>query len=463
MSVDSAQSSRSVERYLSDGCALVAFLLPLKLSFTYIALIPLILAWLLTKGSLLPRILSSSAAAPITAPLGFFMLVATLSAPSGLSLSHSIPSLISLVFFALTIPVFAESAQPMRVAAALIAGQTVAAIHSFFDATFPNSLPRTFLGKVTESGQLAITVLVALGMLIAWRRALTKQPDTSPLVSRYACVPFGIATALASALIALGFRTEAALPWTTTLTLSLLVVICLWLVASSVRRSARPASLAILLSTAQLPLLLCALIVNLKRGPWLGVLVGGSLFFLIYARKFVLIALLGACSLFVALPPVQQRLLDSYEHFTISGGRSTMWRIGVELASEYPLGVGYHNSGILRQFAPEIPHELKHFHNNLINIAAETGWLGVAVFAWLLISAVRICFKDRSAPLYVAIGCAIISWQVAGLVEYNFGDSEITLIVWALLGLVLQRELREPHSAEQSEALAGSEHDRAPA
>jgi O-antigen ligase len=139
---------------------------------------------------------------------------------------------------------------------------------------------------------------------------------------------------------------------------------------------------------------------------------------------------------------VQQRLLDSYEHFTIAGGRSTIWRIGAELASEYPLGIGYHNSGILRQFAPEIPSELKHFHNNLINIAAETGWLGMAVFVWFIVSIVTLCFKDRSAPLYVAIGCAIVSWQVAGLVEYNFGDSEITLVVWALLGLVLQRELR---------------------
>jgi O-antigen ligase len=184
------------------------------------------------------------------------------------------------------------------------------------------------------------------------------------------------------------------------------------------------------------------LVVNLKRGPWLGVLVGASLLFLLYARRLALIAIAGAAFLVLAVTPVRERLLDSWEHFTISGGRSTIWRIGTELASEYPLGIGYHNSGILRQFAPEIPPELKHFHNNLLNIAAETGWLGVAVFMWFIVAVVRACFRDTSSPLYVAIGCAIISWQTAGLVEYNFGDSEVTIVVWALLGLVLQRELK---------------------
>jgi hypothetical protein len=443
---NAASESRIAEKlssYIPKGCTLVAFLLPLKLSLTYIALIPLILAWVYIERGALIKLLASPASKTITAPLCFFLLMATISTASGLSILHSIPSLISLFFFALTIPLFATGARPLSVVTALLAGQSVAAIHSFFEATFPGSLPRFFLGKMTESGQLTLTTVVALGLCIMWYRSLPKRPTGSyPLLSCNPYLTVTVAITLTAALILLGFRTEAAFSWSATLTLTLVALTCLALTAYSMRRLEQPFGLMTLLATTQLPLLLCALVVNLKRGPWLGVLVGASLLFLLYARRLALIAIAGAAFIVFAVAPVRQRLLDSWEHFTISGGRSTIWRIGTELASEYPLGIGYHNSGILRKFAPEIPPELKHFHNNLLNIAAETGWLGVAVFIWFIVAVVKVCFRDTSSPLYVAIGCAIISWQTAGLVEYNFGDSEVTIVVWALLGLVLQRELK---------------------
>jgi O-antigen ligase len=106
--------------------------------------------------------------------------------------------------------------------------------------------------------------------------------------------------------------------------------------------------------------------------------------------------------------------------------------------SQYPLGIGYHNSGIMRQFSMEIPPELKHFHNNLINIAAESGILTAGIFAWFIYAVIRVCFARPWKPTYVALGCAFISWQTAGLVEYNFGDSEVMVIAWLMLGLLLQ-------------------------
>jgi len=192
-----------------------------------------------------------------------------------------------------------------------------------------------------------------------------------------------------------------------------------------------------------LPFMVSALLVNLKRGPWCGVLVGVSCLATLYARRLVLLVIFLAVTLVICLEPIRDRLLASYDHFTIEGGRSTIWKIGVELTSEYPLGIGYHNSGILREFAPKIPPELKHFHSNFLNIAAEMGWLGALVFIWFLYEVVKLSFLgvkgDKLAPLYAAIGSGIVSWQVAGLVEYNFGDSEVTILVWILIGLLLQR------------------------
>jgi O-antigen ligase len=124
-----------------------------------------------------------------------------------------------------------------------------------------------------------------------------------------------------------------------------------------------------------------------------------------------------------------------------------MWKIGTELISEYPLGIGYHNSGVLRRFSLEIPQELKHFHNNLINIAAESGLLTAAIFMWFIIAVVRGGMSAPRTSIRVGIACAFISWQAAGLVEYNFGDSEVMIVAWILLGVLLS-DLRRNSTGE---------------
>jgi O-antigen ligase len=183
---------------------------------------------------------------------------------------------------------------------------------------------------------------------------------------------YALGVILTAALLALVFHHEAGLS-TPLVILSIIASLSLVAIVVQLTRKASSSPWLVTLPTIQIPLLICALVVNLKRGPWLGVLVGIVVLCALYARRLVVVVLACAAIMAASITPVRERLLASYDHFTISGGRSTIWRIGIELASEYPLGIGYHNSGILREFAPEIPPELKHFHNNLINVAAEMG------------------------------------------------------------------------------------------
>ncbi len=424
----------------------MAFLLPLKLSLTYAVLVPLITFWLYTDRSALRRRLSLLSSSTIIAPLSFFLLTVSISALTGLSLGHSLPSLASLLFFTLTAPLFCLYGKLRSVIGALLAGQSIAALHSVLENILPHSLPRLFLGEVTESGQLAITTLVLLGAI--WTSATDTHGETCPpsLKTPHATIalrPLYCIGALVTGLITfLAFQNSLGLSsayiWATPVALMALVASIL----GSLRAAGPKHRDCALLLAVQMPLLFCALLVNLKRGPWLGVLVGISLFCGYYARRLVGVIVAVSIAVAFSVQPIYDRIASSYAHFTIAGGRSTIWRIGAELIAEYPLGVGYHNSGILRQFDPQIPPELKHFHNNLLNIVAENGWLAGLLFVWFLLAACYSCFRTPRNPMSVAIGCALVSWQTAGLVEYNFGDSEVMLIVWILLGLILQRELR---------------------
>src|SRR5690606_32938707 len=76
----------------------------------------------------------------------------------------------SLAFFSLSAPMIAGVARRVsaaRLGMALVGGQTVAAVHTVADAAAGGALPRFFLGAVTESGQLALVLPFAGGLLTA--------------------------------------------------------------------------------------------------------------------------------------------------------------------------------------------------------------------------------------------------------------------------------------------------------
>lgn len=435
------EAEARINRILRRGCPVVGFLIPLKLSLAYCALIPLIVLYCyslykegVTKMQLSPPLQT------LLAPLGFFFIAVVISAVTGISPLHSFNPVLSLLFFSLSVPLFATASQPLPVLLALVSGQTLAALHSVLDGAFPNSLPPLFLGKVTESGQLALSIFIAIGLV--WR---TRTLEATSSALKHAIVPLsalGCATAVAVSLLA--FRHD-----TGTLATPILFAALCWgaavaWVATRIARREKNATLYAWLVVAALPLLTGALLVNLKRGPWFGVVTGVALLCALFARRLLIAVIAIVAVTVAAFPAVQTRLADSYTDFTISGGRSTIWQIGVDLCSKFPMGVGYKNSGILRSFSHEIPEELDHFHNNLLNITAENGWLATVLFVWFIFTALRLCFSNPKEPLLVAIGCAIISWQLAGLVEYNAGDAEVLIMVWLLLGVAI-KQLGEKH------------------
>lgn len=366
---------------------LSAFFIPLKLSICLVFLIPLVLIWLYRNISNFPTILSLQQNSHVK-PLFVFILVAVYSCIFGIDIQNSLLNFPSLIFFSF-IPFAVSNAlksknDDLRLVSALLCGQTVAGLQSIIELFFPGNGKQIFLGKVTESGQIALTFLIALGLIFFFNKNQNFK-NRCKVAALFSMLILGL-----------------------------------------------------------------ALLINLKRGPWLGVIAGSAVFLSIISKRILLTFFAVVLAIFVFVAPVRERVLVSYEHFSITGGREAIWDIGSELAVRYPLGIGYDNSYVLRKFSTEIPQELRHFHNNILNILVETGWLGLFVYLWWILSILRSSWTDYANSfrqiLSRALGCAVVAWQAAGLVEYNFGDSEIFILLMIILGVLSHLKMNSNES-----------------
>jgi uncharacterized membrane protein (UPF0136 family) len=390
----------------SDGVVFLftllgVFFLPLKLSLAYGVLIPLLCYWAWSERQKIQEFCRLSFVAPIL----FFLLSSLLSSLWGINPIHSITGIIRFAFFTLTLLLVFDVCRkfsPFPVILALITGQSISSLYSLLTVISPFPLPRLFLGAVTASGQLCMTSIIAVGFVLwEWKR----RPFEGSSFAKSVCVAV---------------------------------------------------------------ILLLALLANLKRGPWVGVFSGLVLLFVLHERRLLLPLILGGTIAALSIPSVRERLAESDDHFFISGGRNIIWQIGAELSSRYPVGIGYRNSPILRDFSDEIPQELRHFHNNFLNILVENGWLTLGIYLWWITALLQLGFSKsaRNSPHWILIsslGCGIVSWQIAGLVEYNVGDSEVMLVSCVIIGVlggfaiprtVKHREETDkiPHSEEKSVA-----------
>ena len=132
--------------------------------------------------------------------------------------------------------------------------------------------------------------------------------------------------------------------------------------------------------------------------------------------------------------------------------RLGFWRMGWQLIKERPvLGTGSIDLGqILKEMRTAEDEKLwqgipmgGHLHNNLIQIAATRGFVGLAAFLFLWFSIFALAAKlmgSRSRLTGIFAGgilAALVGFQVNGLAEWNFSDSEVVTIVWFLTGLLL--------------------------
>ena len=190
------------------------------------------------------------------------------------------------------------------------------------------------------------------------------------------------------------------------------------------------------------------LLINFKRGSWFcAILLAGAILLMQLRWRAWLLALVVLFGFFL-LPPVQSRMGALAREFNSEGGgRMTMWfKITPQLIREQPQGIGYGclTNERMRQAFRRVEPNRNHLHANWAQVLVETGWVGLALYlAWMIrslrdgVARARISQgttdEDRVTAMVVVL--LLTGLILNGLVEYNFGDTEMMFIYAVVMGL----------------------------
>lgn len=191
-----------------------------------------------------------------------------------------------------------------------------------------------------------------------------------------------------------------------------------------------------------------ALVLSFTRGVWLGAIAGLAVVALMVPRR-VLIGVIVPVSVVALLASglIYHRLSMSFgEKFAPDYSRLEMLSTGFRMIRDHPLfGVGperihtdfprYYRGNDLQNFY------YGHLHNNVVQLAAERGLLCLAAFLWFLFelyadlaTMLRTATEDTRWTILAALA-SLTGFVVAGFFEYNFGDSEVLLLLLFIVSL----------------------------
>jgi O-antigen ligase len=210
------------------------------------------------------------------------------------------------------------------------------------------------------------------------------------------------------------------------------------------------------------------IIKTLTRSSWIGLFCGILVLTFLHSRKLfsatVLILIIAGV---IASPFLPKTISNRFKSIidlndTTNKERIYMARIALNIFKEHPiLGIG---PGTLQQNLPNYVSDgidknwnIPHLHSNVLQNLAEKGLLGLIAWVliyikWLLDSCIAF-YKKQFNDLGLAAGsiAAVIAFLITGLFEYNFGDSEILMII--LFIMALPYSIRKNHTVNLEEAI----------
>jgi O-antigen ligase len=139
------------------------------------------------------------------------------------------------------------------------------------------------------------------------------------------------------------------------------------------------------------------------------------------------------CIVLIAVVPLLQvgsdrlvaRYLRSSDDLTVEGRRGTVWIDTIHVAAAFPVfgsGFGTFATVYPQYRSPEVRHFYKHAHNDLLQVAAEGGLIGL-VLLFMLLGPLSVAMTrglaGQKGTLGVGVAAALAAFLLHSLVDFN--------------------------------------------
>jgi hypothetical protein len=307
--------------------------------------------------------------------------------------------------------------------------------------------PTSFLGHWMTASGLCMAILVLAVARLAFWRAPWPRPTRADL-------KHGLLGASVLALLTVLQRLDIFAIEGERLFVASLAIAAVVMATGRGRRP-NPAT-GLLLPLVAIPLSSWALLVSRTRSAWLGTICGLALIAVLRAPKTLWLIGLAIAVVILVRPAFM------VERFTVTDASSKdrvfMWQAGLDMILDKPLfgqGPGMIPFAYERYRWEEAPsRRVSHLHNNALQLAAERGLPCLAFWLWWIAVALADAYRAtrRAAwderwvgPGALAFLAALL---MAGMFEYNFGDSEVLYVILLLAPLPYTFLARRPSEAE---------------
>ncbi|MFA6217269.1 MAG: O-antigen ligase family protein [Candidatus Omnitrophota bacterium] len=214
--------------------------------------------------------------------------------------------------------------------------------------------------------------------------------------------------------------------------------------------------------------LLSCLLITFSRGGWIGLLFGGLIFLAVVMKhnrlrsKIILVSVLismVACALilpqsvktkvrvvgnidFKAGHTITERLKSMADiHYASNVHRLKLWNQALWVIRDFPLtGSGLNTYSFFVKKYPSFEGGSMYPHNSFLQMTAETGFLGLIMFLWLLISFLIAGFghvSKKNSYLSLGMVSGIIAFLVQSFFDTNLYALQLVVLFWYMLGLTI--------------------------
>lgn len=217
---------------------------------------------------------------------------------------------------------------------------------------------------------------------------------------------------------------------------------------------------------AALAVINVALLASYTRGAWVALAVAVTVLLLVRAPKLLLAYFpVGVLLVVLAPVPIVRRMISITDLQDRSNyDRLCMLEAGMTMVAERPL-FGLGPEMVERRYPiyrpPSAPRfDIPHLHNSFLQLAAERGLpalLAYLAMSWASLRAMLRRYRAEGgrrgprADLYLGGMLALLAFNVAGLFENNWGDTEVQRPVLFLLALPFCLMVEE--TAEEADML----------